>query len=567
MSISIFPKYSNIFPNQPIPTLDELLTDIPSKLVIGILSYINGRLYINESIEEQEYLFNLMIERLDEKDINSIKTNYDSFVINYSRKDLYIFPLYTMLQFIEWEVVHYRRILLSDFTAEQELKILKAILIHNEWLDESHLKKRENVNKTDAFYKIIWESSLPQLEFTRRKLFFNQFLIGFDFIDYLEKNYSKHFKSYLKYLNISKKEDFFKGIFEFMVNGYNKEGNSYRHNFSVEIIQKNKLLEPLVLDLESLNIQEYKKNGNEKYFKGLRKYPLLKHDNETFDVVNWNFVTDKITTNALIFDFYYNSSIKDDISFHDYKSDVGLKFSEKNFLVSFLKNTFKSSKYHHLTSDNSESISCDYYLRLDNKIILIEYKDYTMADSIKNGNYEQIKEYLDTNFIKSKKGKAKGVTQLQLQIDRINKNCQAIEDFDKIGMDKSRFIIFPVIITKDFSFNVNGINHYLNQQFTKEISSKRYPFFLITDLILVDLKRLMDWSYDLVNDNITLPSLLYKYLLKISYFKEGTLRKNGSRSVLDSLGSFSHLMIPEENNIITETKEFQDVLERLKLEK
>jgi len=190
-----------------------------------------------------------------------------------------------------------------------------------------------------------------------------------------------------------------------------------------------------------------------------------------------------------------------------------------------------------------------------------------MADSIKNGSYEQIKEYIDTNFIKSKKGKAKGVTQLLLQIDRLNNNCQAIEDFKKIGLDKSRFIIFPVIITKDFSFNVNGINHYLNNQFKKEIKSKGYPFFLITDLILVDLKSLMDWSDDLVTDKITLPSLLYNYLLKISYFKEATTKENGSKSVLDSLGSFSHLMIPKENRIITETKEFQEILDRLKLEK
>lgn len=297
MSIAIFPKYSNIFPNQPIPNIEDLLSDVPSKLVIGILSYINGRLYINESIEEQEYLFNLMIERLDNAGIDTIKTNYDSFVANYSRNDIYIFPLYTLLQFIEWEVVNYRRIAFTESTAEQELKILQAILIYNEWLDESHKKKGQVAEKNEAYYKLIWESSLPQLEFTRRKLFFSQFLIGFDFIDYLEKNHLKHLKSYLKYLNVSKKENIFKGIFEFMINGYNKEGNSYRNNFPVEIIQKNKLLEPLVLDLELLNTQDYINSGNDKYFKGLRKYPLLKHDKDTFDVVNWNFVSDKMTTN------------------------------------------------------------------------------------------------------------------------------------------------------------------------------------------------------------------------------------------------------------------------------
>ena len=567
MSIAIFPKYSNIFPNQPIPNIENLLSDVPSKLVIGIISYINGRLYINESIEEQEYLFNLMIERLDKVDIHKIKTNYDSFVVNYSRKDLYIFPLYAMLQLTEWEVVNYRRIAYTESTAEQELKILQAILIYNERLDESHKNRGQAEEKSEAFYKLIWESLLPQLEFTRRNLFFSQFLIGFDFIDYLEKNHLKHFESYLKYLNVSEKEDIFREIFKFMINGYNKEGNSYRNNFPVEIIQKNKLLEPLVLDLELLNTQEYINSGNDKYFKGLRKYPLLKHDKDTFDVVNWNFVTDKMTTNALIFDFYYNSTIKNDIPFHDFKSEIGMEFSEKNFLVSFLKDTFKDSKYLHQTSEDNEAITSDYYLRLDNKIILIEYKDYIMADSMKNGSYNQIKEYLNTNFIKSKNGRAKGVTQLISQIDKIDKDYQTIEDFSKIGLDKSRLIIFPVIITKDFSFNVNGFNHYLNKHFKKEIKTKNLPFFLINDLILVDLKRLMDWADDLTNDKLTFPSLLYNYLLKLEFYREASQRKNGSKNVLDSIASFSFLMIPNKPNDITETEEFQKILNRLKLEK
>jgi hypothetical protein len=567
MSIAIFPKYSNIFPDQPIPNIEDLLSDVSSKLVIGILSYINGRLYINESIEEQEYLFNLMIERLNKVEIDKIKTNYDSFVANYSRKDIYIFPLYTLLQLIEWEVVNNRRIAYTESTAEQELKILQAILIYNERLDESHKNKGQVEKKGEVFYKIIWESFLPQLEFTRRKLFFSQFLIGFDFIDYLEKNHLKHLESYFKYLNVTEKEDIFRGIFEFMINGYNKEGNSYRNNFPVEIIQKNKLLEPLVLDLELLNIQEYINSGNDKYFKGLRKYPLLKHDKDTFDVVNWNFVTDKMTTNELIFDFYYNSTIKNDIPFHDFKSEIGMEFSEKNFLVSFLKNTFKDSKYLHQTSEDNEAITSDYYLRLDNKIILIEYKDYIMADSLKNSSYNQIKEYFNTNFIKSENGRAKGVTQLISQIDKIDKDYQTIEDFSKIGLDKSRLLIFPVIITKDFSFNVNGLNQYLNNHFKKEIKDKNLSFFLINDLILLDLKRLMDWAEDLMSDKLTFPSLLYNYLLKLEFYREASQRKDGLKNVLDSIASFSFLMIPNKPKDITEKEEFQKILNRLKLEK
>jgi len=567
MSIGIFPKYSNIFPNHPVPNPEDLLSGVPSKMVIGIISHINGRLYINESIEEQEYLFGLLIERLDKTEVNTIKTNYNNFVANYSRKDIFIFPLYTLLQIVEWEVVNYRRISFTDSTAEQELKILQTILIYNEWLDDSHKKKGQGEKKSEVYYKLIWENLLPQLEFTRRKLFFSQFLIGMDFIDYLEKNHFTHLKSYYKYLNITNKIDIFKGIFEFMINGYNKENKSYRNSFSAELLQRNRLLESLVLDIELLNTQKYIDGGNNKYFKGLRKYPLLKHDSSTFDVVNWNFVTDKMTTNALIFDFYHNSTIQNSMPFCDFKAEIGAKFSEKEFLNTFLRKTFVNKRYVHLTNKENKAITSDYYLRYDNIIILIEYKDYILSDSIKNSGYEQIKEYFDTNFIESKNKKAKGVKQLIAQIDKIDKDFQTIENFDKIGLEKSRLIIFPIIITKDFSFNVNGFNHYLNNHFKKEVKEKRFPFFYIEDLILVDLKRLMDWSEELADDKHTLPSLLNKYLLRIRFYKEASQRKNGSKHVLDSIASFAHLMIPNETKNVTETKEFIEILNRLKLER
>lgn len=567
MAISIFPKFSNIFPNQPIPRPETLLRDVPSKMVIGILSYINGRLYINESIEEQESLFGLLIERLPETEVNAIRTNYHDFVSGFSMQDIYIFPLFTLLQIIEWEVVNYRRIPFTTSSAEQELQVLQTILIYNEWLDESHLPKGADTDKSEYLFKLIWENALPQLEFTRRKLFFNQILIGFKFINYLEEIHQAHLESYLKYLGISHKEDIFKGIFELMVNGYNKSDRSYRHSFPVSILKRNRILEPLVLDLETLNTQEYIDGGNTKYFKGLRKHPLLKHDDETFDVVNWNFVSDKMTTNALVFDFYHNSTIREEMRFEDYKSEIGLKFSEKNFLVSFLRNTFKNSKYTHLTSEDNEAITADYYLRIDNKIIIIEYKDCIMADAVKNSNYDHIKEYFNKIFIRNIAGKPKGVTQLISQIDKIDKEYNRIEDFIEIGIDKSRLIIFPVLITKDFSFTVNGLNHYLNEHFKKEIKKKAYPFFSIEDLILVDLKRLMDWAEDLEKDKLTLPSLLNNYHLKLSFYKEAMKRENGQKYVFNSIGSFNHLMIPEETKIITETKAFQEIIEYLKLKR
>jgi hypothetical protein len=261
---------------------------------------------------------------------------------------------------------------------------------------------------------------------------------------------------------------------------------------------------------------EYIKKGNNRLFKGLRRYPILKHPQGFFDVVNWHFITDKLSTNALIFDFYHNSTINKNVSFSDYKSEIGKLFSEQVSFINLIHNTFNNS-YIHLTENENSLINVDYYLRKDNKIILIEYKDNVVSDEIKNGRFSKIKDYFDTILIKNKNGKPKGVKQLANQIIAIHKNFQKIEDFSKFKIEKNRIIIFPVIVTKDISFSVAGLNDYLNKTFINDIAGIKGDFFFVENVTIIDLNSFYEWTELFKEETTCFHAVLYRYHLKLSY--------------------------------------------------
>lgn len=437
-------------------------------------------------------------------------------------------------------------------------------MIFNEQLDDAIRIRGEDIETEFPIYKMIWENYLPQLEFSGLHLVFTQFILGMDFLSYVEHTYPEHLRSYLNYLNAENIIDFFKKVLEFLINGYNKETKNYRNHFPIEIINKNNILKSLILDISTLDVNDFVQKGYNRLFKGLRRFPVIKHPQGFFDVVNWNFVTDKMTPKALIFDFYHNSTIKKAISFTDYKSEVGAKFSEQISLNNIIRKSFGNS-YKHLTSSENDLITIDYYLRQENIIILIEFKDITVPDDIKNGKFTQIKEYFDTNLILSKNGKPKGVTQLINQIRTINENFYDLEDFKSINIEKRRLIIFPVLITKDFTFSVSGLNDYLNNVFRREVRTIKKDFFSIEDIVQIDFNSFIEWAEIFSEGKITFQTALNNYHHRLCYLKENNDRFPTPNNLIRSLGSFSQTMTLPTTRQLNETSAFKEIVARLEL--
>jgi len=46
MELVIIPKFNDVFPDEEVPKLEDLLSGIPSSIVISILAWINAELHV-----------------------------------------------------------------------------------------------------------------------------------------------------------------------------------------------------------------------------------------------------------------------------------------------------------------------------------------------------------------------------------------------------------------------------------------------------------------------------------------------------------------------------------------
>jgi len=279
--------------------------------------------------------------------------------------------------------------------------------------------------------------------------------------------------------------------------------------------------------------------------------------------LNWNFVSDKLSTIAIIFDFFYNTSISESVSFNVFKSEIGTQFAEKVVFAKTLRKTF-SKKYKHITPEENIKINVDYYLRFENHILLFEYKDYTIPDRVKNGTYNDIEQYFNYRFVKNERGQEKGVLQLKKQIETLYTSTEQIENFDSLGIPKTRLFIYPIIIVNDDSFSVPGFENYLNSAFKSSISNNKYDFYIIQNLTVIEMDFLLEHSYLFQNGERTLHSLIHKHHLEISAREAIFNRFKNPRSHLAKFESFKHTTGPKLPKLDpTETPIFKSIADQL----
>ena len=545
MGLSLIVQYSDIYQKEKHPSLDSLLAKTPSRLVIGLVSFINGTLHFNpQDIEMQMYFVNKLTERNDHRTRTDIINRFKRFIRINPDKSISIFTSYTMTWLIQWEIQNYRRIDFSTPSPEHEYNVLIAILIAN---SQIHTYQNDYKQKGKSIYEILWPITLPQLEFYNNRFFIQNLYFSIQFLSYLENRYPKEFSDYLLSFNVSAKNELLNNILELIINGYNKDFNYYNNKFSSTILDNNRILKSLAVDIETINQNEQKQVSNNMHFKYLRKHPLIKYKNGYFDVSNWGFVLNKLNTTALLFDFYYNSPLCRKKQFIQYKNDIGKEFSENILFSNIISRVFHDKNYIHITPDKNKHINVDYYLRKNNIIFLFEYKDYTVSDIVKNGSYQTIKNYIDKHFIETENGQKKGVFQLSTQIETLISKFSEIEKKFESELEMRRLIIFPIIIVKDNSFTLPGLNSYLKEVLLEKTKFYNKHFFLISALTIIELDTFISLEDKLINKELLLETLIHNYHIKIGTYKYLNNKNKNPESHFSSLLSFTDCI---ENKII-----------------
>ena len=181
-----------------------------------------------------------------------------------------------------------------------------------------------------------------------------------------------------------------------------------------------------------------------------------------------------------------------------------------------LQNIFKAKNYVVLDTMEDLQMSDFTVVRNQRQILMIEVKSATIHfNPLEDVNVEAFKSFVDEQFCQQKDGdgrKNKGIYQLSRQIHDFA-TTSTLNRILKRPDDKSKAVIFPIIIYTDDVMDMAGVNAYVGEKIQDEIETVQQHFKIVQPLIMINLSFLLRY-YAKLKQN---PSLLFE--LFMSYIK------------------------------------------------
>lgn len=249
----------------------------------------------------------------------------------------------------------------------------------------------------------------------------------------------------------------------------------------------------------------------------LRSKPVYKIADNKFAILFSKFFVDKLFP-GLLFDMASTlasiGTFDDEVAaYRSIKQQVGERFSEQYMLYRTLENTLSKRMPVRICGQDLHKVlksgEPDYYARRNNRVFVFEFKDVRLdSQTISSCDFETIRQKLYNTFVFNEEGKPKGVKQLANVIE--NKLPEIITRIDTTVSD-GVLKVYPVLVYSDASFDIEGINYYLNGEFRRVIGSVD-DRFQVKDLVMVNLNMLMKLENYFQNGKIDLDKVVNEYL-------------------------------------------------------
>ena len=249
----------------------------------------------------------------------------------------------------------------------------------------------------------------------------------------------------------------------------------------------------------------------------LRSRPVYRLSKEKYAILFSKFFIDKMFQ-GMLFDMASTlaaiGTFNDEVTaYKSLKQQVGERFSEQYLLYRTLENTLsrrmpvrKCGEALHKVLKSGEP---DYYARRNNRVFIFEFKDVRLDAQTKSScDYDTIRQKLYTSFVENEDGKPKGVKQLANVIEK--KLPEILSRVDDIAPDGG-LKIYPLLVYTDGSFDIEGINYYLNSEFKKSLGGFDDRFH-VKDLVMVNINLLMKLENLFVDGKIELDKVVNEYL-------------------------------------------------------
>ena len=402
----------------------------------------------------------------------------------------------------------------SDICLDEFEPIFKALLYCNKkWTDQQLSKDKHPLSD------ILLKMDIPIVESKHYKDFRPQLYKANQFFTFSEND--SIFKSYLSFFVQDKRV---RNWGEYVVLLF----NIYSFSISSCILPHGNVNEQQFLSQYEIDINDdsIRTIWDERAegMKYLRDHFLFTMSDGNYLLLDANLLIDKIYQ-GLKFEMYEtiqahglpNSKGKPYKELSDFNSTLGTVFSEKHLLYALMEKIYGGGNAICFSGDELKQSGIvgepDYYLRIEDTLFLIEYKDLLFPDELRySNNVDDIKMGILNRLCKDDGvNPRKGGGQLLYNIDRILNHGL----FDKIDDGvKGVKHVFPLIVTTDRAFSALGVNLAVIEEFNN-IRHRKYDFkqsVMIYVPIVMNIDSLISLSYRLHTSKLQLSELLLDYI-------------------------------------------------------
>ena len=491
--------YESIFNDYKTVNPVDLISDIPTINSLEIIGYFTAQMHTQErSFEKQLEFLNIWCSRLPREIIPKIEDFISRTTVKEKSEFNFINNVSSLILF--QIIIENKNDLdkLENLTPEQELNLFKAYLWCSQyWTDKQNGHTPEKIETPEDLISLIFPTQLPYMEIIEFKDFRLQFLKAVYFFKFVERNdvFKDYLTSFLKEYNLESWQNYLVNILSLYVRKFETLKTPSIINIQDEFPEIINFIKQFCLDPNS-----YTKTDD---FSTIRKTPIYKISENEYLFLNLNFFVDKLFQ-GIQFDFFriikknklkYNG--KEVKEFDHFRSIYAEQISEKGIFYETIKYSFEKNNYNLLDGNTLKHIlkdgEPDFYTRDKRKVYLFEYKDVILNAAIKHSyDFEKIKDEISTKMISNQVGSQKGITQLFNSISKIrNGEYSEVDDYEQL----KDCIIYPIIVFTDFSFNLPGVNYFLNKKFREMVnSSVLLNKGDIKDLTLIDLDTFLKFQ-------------------------------------------------------------------------
>lgn len=497
-------SYSQLYEEET-GNFDELICGLPTCESVMWLSFLVHQ-KISLLVGQTEY--NIMGPLLFQFDAD-LQHRIINFMGPVGYKTDQFFDIQSLLTTIT-RLLEFRNQMRKELTKEDKTRLFKAyLIICDEYLEQKGLISQTGDYTAEDMLRYYMPFALklntvlsikvPSIELIKSKLF----LVDFASVD---KQVAKYVDAYVSDKKCSSTSYYMLSLFNLSSKLIN---NEHRTNV-IRLVSDDKQFLCDFLDNFCINM------ANDTNAVNIQEKPLYKVDVDTYCVLYVKFFVDKFF-HSMLFDIAKVCEKKGLINavkrpaYVQLKQLVGQKFTEQYLFYRVIDKILADYKYQKMTGDEMLKLGQglpDYYARKARRVFLFEFKDVQLKNEIvKSGNYDIIITAIENAFVKSDKGRPKGVTQLANDIESHLREMVG-ENFESQALS-----VYPVLVYTDSSLDIEGFNYYLNNRFREILSHRKINSnIVVKDLVMVNVDTLIMFEKAFTDKKVNFDVLLNEYI-------------------------------------------------------